>query len=62
MAALNRVLSRTAVRGLPFFRILKAPKDFQWKEECQTAFADLKPYLAELPTLTDPEQGETLFL
>mgnify|MGYP004715862301 CR=1 FL=1 len=62
MAALNRFLSRSAVRGLPFFRVLKAPKDFQWTEECPRAFSDLKAYPAELPTLTAPEQGETLFL
>ncbi|XP_071917197.1 uncharacterized protein [Coffea arabica] len=62
MVALNRFLSRSAVRALPFFRILKAPKDFQWIEECQKTFTDLKAYLAELPTLTAPEQGETLFL
>ncbi|XP_071917241.1 uncharacterized protein [Coffea arabica] len=31
-------------------------------EECQKAFTDLKAYLAELPALTAPEQGETLFL
>ena len=55
MAALNRFLSRSTVRGLPFFRILKAPKDFHWTEECQKAFTDLKAYLAELPTLTVPE-------
>nr|XP_027109034.1 uncharacterized protein LOC113728873 [Coffea arabica] len=41
---------------------MKAPKDFQWTEKCQKAFADLKVYLAELPTLTASEQGETLFL
>ncbi|XP_027178202.1 uncharacterized protein LOC113777367 [Coffea eugenioides] len=62
MAALSRFLSRSAVRGLPFFRVLKAPKDFRWTEECQKAFTDLKAYLAELPTLTAPEQGEALFL
>ncbi|XP_071933070.1 uncharacterized protein [Coffea arabica] len=62
MAVLNRFLSRSAVRGLPFFRILKAPKDFQWTEECQKTFTDLKAYLAELPALTASEQGETLFL
>ncbi|XP_071933599.1 uncharacterized mitochondrial protein AtMg00860-like [Coffea arabica] len=52
MAALNKFLSRSAVRGLPFFRILKAFKDFQWIEKCQKAFTNLKTYLAELPTLT----------
>nr|XP_027101096.1 uncharacterized protein LOC113720416 [Coffea arabica] len=62
MAALSRFLSRSAVRGLPFFRVLKASKDFHWTEECQKAFTDLKAYLAELPTLTAPELGETLFL
>ncbi|XP_071912152.1 uncharacterized protein [Coffea arabica] len=62
MAALNRFLSRSAVRGLPFFRVLKAPKNFQWTGECEKAFTDLKAYLAELPTLTAPKQGETLFL
>ncbi|XP_071925708.1 uncharacterized protein [Coffea arabica] len=41
---------------------LLASKDFRWTEECQKAFADLKAYLAELPTLTAPELGETLFL
>ncbi|XP_027158424.1 uncharacterized protein LOC113760048 [Coffea eugenioides] len=62
MAALNRFLSRSTVRGLPFFRILKALKDFQWTEKCQRAFTDLKAYLAKLPTLTAPRQGETLLL
>ncbi|XP_027157186.1 uncharacterized protein LOC113758608 [Coffea eugenioides] len=37
-------------------------RDQRWTEECQKAFADLKAYLAELPTLTAPEQGETIFL
>ncbi|XP_027156054.1 uncharacterized protein LOC113756621 [Coffea eugenioides] len=62
MAALSRFLSRSAVRGLPFFRVLKAPKDFHWTKECQKAFDELKAYLAELPALTAPELGETLFL
>ncbi|XP_027121584.1 uncharacterized protein [Coffea arabica] len=62
MSALNRFISRSAVRGLPFFRILKAPKDFQWTEECQKAFTDLKAYLAELPALTASERGKTPFL
>ena len=55
IAALNRLLSRSAVRGLPFFRALKAPKDFQWIEKCQKTFIDLKTYLADLSTLIAPE-------
>ncbi len=35
VAALGRFVSRSAERCLPFFKILKRPKDFQWSEECQ---------------------------
>ena len=35
---------------LPFFRILK--KAFEWTDECQRAFKELKTYLASLPLLS----------
>ncbi|XP_071926220.1 uncharacterized protein [Coffea arabica] len=62
MAALNRFLSRSAVRGSPFFKALKGGRQFVWGPECQKAFAELKAYLTRLPALTSPELGETLFL
>ncbi|XP_057803500.1 uncharacterized protein LOC131018810 [Salvia miltiorrhiza] len=34
----------------------------EWTAECRMTFEDLKTYLAELPTLTKPVQGEVLYL
>nr|XP_027102744.1 uncharacterized protein LOC113723988 [Coffea arabica] len=62
MAALNRFLSKSAVRGSPFFKALKGGRQFEWSLECQKAFDELKEHLARLPALTSPELGETLFI
>ncbi|KAL0448848.1 UNVERIFIED_CONTAM: hypothetical protein Slati_1441200 [Sesamum latifolium] len=37
IAALNRFISRSAERSLPFFKALRKAKDFMWDEECQQA-------------------------
>jgi hypothetical protein len=42
MAALSRFISRLGEKGLPFFKFLKAKKKFEWSEEANTAFAELK--------------------
>lgn len=34
------LLSKSAERCLPFFQILKKPKDFRWIDECQRAFEE----------------------
>ncbi|XP_071933287.1 uncharacterized protein [Coffea arabica] len=62
MAALNRFLSKSAVRGAPFFKVLKGGRQFEWNPECQKAFDELKEHLVRLPALTSPEVGETLFI
>ncbi|XP_071907834.1 uncharacterized protein [Coffea arabica] len=62
MAALNRFLSKSAVRGSPFFKALKGGRQFEWNPECQKAFDELKEHLVRLPALTSPEVGETLFI
>ncbi|KAL0442185.1 UNVERIFIED_CONTAM: hypothetical protein Sradi_0157400 [Sesamum radiatum] len=51
MAALTRFISIFAENGLPFFRTLRKVKYFEWIEECQQAFEELKAYLAKLPLL-----------
>jgi hypothetical protein len=42
IAALSRFISRHREKGLPFFKLLKAKEKFEWSEEANTAFAELK--------------------
>jgi hypothetical protein len=62
LASLNRFISRSAERNLPFFEILKSAKVFQWAPDQQKAFEDLKQYLIQLTTLTPPSSGALLLL
>ncbi|KAL0375699.1 UNVERIFIED_CONTAM: hypothetical protein Scaly_0687500 [Sesamum calycinum] len=62
MAALSRFISKFAEKGLPFFKILRKVKDFEWTEECQQVFEELKTYLVKLPLLVKPILGNTLYL
>ncbi|XP_075645832.1 uncharacterized protein LOC142617006 [Castanea sativa] len=61
IAALNRFISRSADRCRPFYRLLHKWKDFQWTNECNLAFEDLKQYLAKPPILSRPEKEEVLY-
>ena len=60
VAALNRFVSKVTNKCLPFFRVLK--KAFEWTDECQKAFQDLKMYLVAAPLLSLSMMGEELFL
>jgi hypothetical protein len=62
LASLNRFISRSAQRNLPFFEILKSAKVFQWGPAQQKAFEELKQYLIDLTTLTPPSPGAPLLL
>ncbi|KAK4386142.1 hypothetical protein Sango_2484800 [Sesamum angolense] len=35
IAALSLFISKSAEKGLPFFKTLRKVKDFEWTEECQ---------------------------
>ena len=48
---LNRFISRSAERNLPFFEVLKSAEVFQWGLIQQKAFEELKQYLIQLTTL-----------
>ncbi|KAK4385976.1 hypothetical protein Sango_2721600 [Sesamum angolense] len=61
-AALSRFKSKSAEKDLPFFKTIRKTKDFEWTEECQQAFEDLKAYLAKLPLLGKPMPSDTLYL
>jgi hypothetical protein len=62
LASLNRFISRSAERNLPFFEILKSAEVFQWVPAQQKAFDELKQYLIDLTTLTPPSLGAPLLL
>ena len=62
LAALNQFISKFANRCCPFYQLLKKWRGFQWNEECERAFQDLKEYLMRAPMLTAPEPGEDLFM
>jgi hypothetical protein len=62
LTSLNRFIFRSAERNLPFFKILKSAKVFQWGPAQQRAFEELKQYLIDLTTLTPPSPGAPLLL
>ncbi|KAL2253357.1 UNVERIFIED_CONTAM: Retrovirus-related Pol polyprotein from transposon [Sesamum indicum] len=62
ITSLGRFISRSADKSLPFFRILRKPKNFEWNEECEKALHELKKYLTTPPLLANPKEHEELFL
>ncbi|KAK2997424.1 hypothetical protein RJ639_025059 [Escallonia herrerae] len=62
VAALGRFMSKSAEKCLPFFKAIRKAKDFEWTEEYQKSFEELKRYLSSPPLLTKQVTGEDLFL
>ena len=60
VVALNRFVSKATDKCLPFFRVLR--KSFEWMDECQKAFEDLKKYLLSSPLLSPSKPREELYL
>ena len=60
VAALNRFVFKAIDKCIPFFRVLK--KAFEWTDDCQTAFQDLKAYLTTASLLSPSVLGEELYL
>ena len=60
--SLERFISYSAKKCLPLFRALKNSKKFEWNDECQTLFKEIKNFLASPPLLNRPISDETLYL
>ena len=60
--ALGRFISKSSDKCRPIFNLLKSQKQFEWSEECEEAFQQLKKYLGSMPVLSKAEDGEELFL
>ena len=59
-SALNRFVSKVMDKCLPFLCTLR--KSFEWTDECQMAFHNLKAYLSSPPLLSPSKPGEELYL
>ncbi|GJX39331.1 reverse transcriptase domain-containing protein [Tanacetum coccineum] len=58
-------LSKSAKKSLSFFKTLKKctkKSDFQWTQEAEVAFKQMKKLIAELPMLTAPKEKEELIM
>ena len=60
IATLNKFVSRATDKCLPFFRTLK--RSFEWTDECQQTFENLKVYISSPPLLSPSRPGEELYL
>ena len=57
---MNRFVSKAMNKCLPFFRTLR--NSFEWMDERQKAFKDLKKYLSSPPLLSPSKPREELYL
>ncbi|GJY55574.1 reverse transcriptase domain-containing protein [Tanacetum coccineum] len=65
LASLNRFLSKSVEKSLPFFKTLKkctTKSDFQWTVEAEITFKQMKQSIAELPMLTAQTEKEELIM
>nr|GEW87087.1 reverse transcriptase domain-containing protein [Tanacetum cinerariifolium] len=65
LASLNRFMSKSTEKSLPFFKTLKKctkKSEFQWTTEAKAPFKQMKQLIAELPTLTAPMEKEELII
>jgi hypothetical protein len=63
VAALSRFVARLGEKVLPFYALMKKLDDkFEWTEEADAAFAQLKKVLSMPPVLVAPKEKEPLLL
>jgi hypothetical protein len=63
VAALSRFIARLGEKALPFYALMKkSDKKFEWTEEADKAFAQLKQVLSTPPVLVASNEKEPLLL
>jgi hypothetical protein len=63
VAALSQFVARLGEKALPFYALMKKSDDkFEWTEEADTTFAQLKKVLSTPPVLVTPNEKEPLLL
>ncbi|XP_074346936.1 uncharacterized protein LOC141685749 [Apium graveolens] len=62
ITALGSFISKLGDKCLPFFNTLKKVKNFEWTDESQYVFEQLKKYITEAPLLAKPILEDILYL
>ncbi|XP_022158589.1 uncharacterized protein LOC111025045 [Momordica charantia] len=62
IAALNKFVSSSTDKCLPFFEVLRKKGPFEWTTECEQALEQLKNYLCSAPLHAKPLPGDKLHL
>ena len=61
IAALNRFVSRSTDKCLPFVNVLRGSKKFAWTDNFERALEELKVYLGHTTIMAKPLSREKLF-
>ena len=62
ITALGRFISCSAKKCLPLFRVLKSAKKFEWNNDCQITFEEIKKFLTSPSLLSRTVPNEPLYL
>ncbi|MBJ4058636.1 hypothetical protein JGD43_25265 [Salmonella enterica subsp. enterica serovar Goldcoast] len=62
MAALSRFIARLGDKRLSFFKLLRKHEGFEWSNEANAAFEDVKRYLMSAPILVSLRPEEMLLI
>jgi hypothetical protein len=62
MVSLNRFISKSGERCMPFYKLLCKANGFQCDDRAMATFIKLKKYLKSLPTLVPPKEDDVLLL
>jgi hypothetical protein len=63
VAAVSRFIARLGKKALPFYALMKkSDKKFEWTEEADASFSQLKKVLSTPPVLVAPKEREPLLL
>ncbi|KAL5746133.1 hypothetical protein ACOSP7_027282 [Xanthoceras sorbifolium] len=62
VTALSKFISKSTNKCVPFLNVLRGNKRFEWTEECEFTFQQLKEYMGRSPLLSKPQDGENLIV
>nr|XP_020193892.1 uncharacterized protein LOC109779641 [Aegilops tauschii subsp. strangulata] len=62
LASVSRFLSRLGKRALPLYQLMKKMSPFEWNDQANKAFRDLKRMLSTAPVLAAPADKQPLLL